>query len=114
MAPLTIFAKPFASKPNVINATGPIAPIATVNTTIAFFTPEDRLLNFSTMPPTNSKIGVTACKNVCPTGTSASFKSSTDLRNLFIAESAVTPSSVSDNNARSSIDVPANSRTRAA
>ena len=55
-----MLATPFASKPNAIKATGPIAPTAIAITVIAFFTPSERLLNFSNIPPKNSTIGVIA------------------------------------------------------
>ena len=111
---LIIFAIPFASKPNVISNTGPTAPSPTVNNVINFLVPSERLPNFSRIPPTNSTIGVSACKKASPTGTRANLRSSTLFLNLFIAESAVIPNSCSESVANSSTDEFAKARTREA
>ena len=109
-----MFATPLASKPNVIRAIGPIAPIATVIMVIAFLVPSERLPNFSRIFATNSTMGVTASRNALPTGISATLRSSTVFLNLFIEDSAVIPSSCSDKAESSSTEEFAKLRTRAA
>ena len=111
---LIIFARPFMTKPTVINKTGPRPAITPVTATINFLVPELRPSNFSNILVTNSAIGVTAFKNSSPSGISDSFKFSIDPLNLFIADSDVMPNSFSDNDARSCTDAPARSSTRAA
>ena len=98
-----MFATPLASKPNVISASGPIAPRATVIMVKNFLLPSPRPLNFSKTFPTNSTIGVSAFKNCSPTGARVTFRSSIAFLNLYVVDSSTLANSRSDKIARSSV-----------
>ena len=98
-----MFATPLAIKPNVISATGPIAPKATVRIVKNFLLPSPKPLNFSKTFDTNSTIGVSAFKNCSPTGARLTFKSSIAFLNLYVVDSSTLANSRSDRIANSSV-----------
>ena len=111
---LTIFAAPFASKPNVIKSAGPIIPTSVVATTINFFVPSLRPLNFSNIPAIDFTIGVTASKNVLPIGAIVSFNVSTASLKFVPTAFSIVFNSRSDIIASSSTSILESSRTRLA
>ena len=108
---LIMFATPLASKPNVISASGPIAPRAIVIMVKNFLLPSPRPLNFSKTFPTNSTIGVRAFRNCSPTGARLTFKSSIAFLNLYVVDSSTLANSRSDKIANSSVVACASLRT---
>ena len=96
----------------VINITGPRPPRYRTTFATVFLVVSDNPLNHSKRLFSLSSNGVIICKNTSPTGAKDTFKSSIDLRNLFIAESAVIPNSFSARDARSSTEAFAKSSTR--
>ena len=105
---LIIFAAPFAIKPNVINIAGPIRPTMPINFTIPPFTPSLSPLNFSSILPINSTIGVTAFKNCSPIGANVNLRSSIDFLNFVPVASSTFLSSRSDKIASSCTEAPDN------
>ena len=86
-----------------------MAPSTPIMIVITFLVPSLRPLNFARIFPTNSTMGVTACKNALPTGTNSFFKFSMAFLNLAPVESSTLFNSRSDRIANSSIDAPARS-----
>lgn len=109
-----MFASPLARIPNVIRATGAIAPSTPIIIVTAFLVPSLKPLNFSNSFPTNPTIGVIACKNAFPTGTNSFFKFSMAFLNLAPVESSTLFNSRSDKIASSSTDAPASPNALAA
>ena len=108
------FAAPFIRIPNVISATGAMAPRTAVIIVTTFLVPSLKPLNFVNSFPTNSTIGVTACKNAFPTGTNSFFRFSMAFLNLAPVESSTFFNSRSDKIASSSTDAPASPSALAA